>query len=87
MSTKVRPPTDDAEAFIDSIDPASMRDGKHLRAITAARDAVTRSEDDLVDAIRTARAAGDSWTMIGLALRTSRQNAHRKYAKAVGEAS
>ena len=73
------------DAFISSIDPASMRDGKYLQAISAARKAVEVSEAELVQAIRAARRAGDSWAMIGIALRTSRQNAHRKYAHLVGE--
>ena len=76
----------DAETFIASIDPATMRDGGALRAITEARRAVTDSEHQLVEAIRAARARGDSWTMIGLMLDTSRQNAHRKYAHLIGEA-
>ena len=75
----------DANAFIESIDPATMRDGVHLRAIAAARQAVDAADGALVDAIRAARRAGDSWTMIGVALHTSRQNAHRKYAPLVGE--
>jgi uncharacterized DUF497 family protein len=76
---------DDADTFIASIDPPTMRDGAALRAITEAREAVTDSEHRLVEAIRAARAAGDSWTMIGLMLDTSRQNAHRKYAHLIGE--
>lgn len=77
--------TDDAQAFIDSIDPATMRDGKYLRQITHALNNRDAAETELVDAIRAARQAGDSWTMIGLMLHTSKQNAHRKYAKLVGE--
>jgi hypothetical protein len=79
-TTKIR---DDITGFIESIDPSTMRDGVHLRAISAARQQVTDSETKLVDAIRDARTAGDSWTMIGIALHTSRQNAHRKYAHLV----
>jgi hypothetical protein len=73
------------DAFIGSIDPATMRDGVHLRAISAARQQVGAAQEALVEAIRQARASGDSWTMIGLALRMPRQNAHRKYARLVGE--
>lgn len=75
----------EADQFIDTIDPATMRDGVHLRAIAAARDNVGFAQSALIEAIRDARRAGDSWAMIALMLRTSRQNAHRKYAVAVGE--
>jgi len=73
------------QEFIDSIDPSTMRDAAHLRRIAAARTAVEAAEEELVEAIRGARRAGDSWTAIGMALRTSKQNAHRKYAPLVGE--
>jgi len=86
LATQVRTQHDtDIEAFISSIDPATMRDGSHLRAITEALESVTRSERAVVDAIRAARRAGDSWAMIGFMLGTSRQNAHRKYAHLIGE--
>lgn len=67
------------DEFIDSIDPAAMRDGSHLREIAAARDDVDASNARLRAAVVAARQAGDSWTMIGVALRTSKQNAFRKY--------
>lgn len=76
----------DIDAFIDSIDPTSMRDAHHLREIAAARAATEQAERRLVDAVRAARAAGDSWTAIGIALRTSKQNAHRKFASSVAQA-
>lgn len=77
----------DIDRFIDSIDPASMRDAKHLRAIAHARVDLESSERRLIEAVRTARTAGDSWTMIGIALHTSKQNAHRKFGKLIGETS
>lgn len=70
---------DDIDAFIDSIDPSNMREGTHLREVAAARQAVADSQERLKRAVQSARAAGDSWTMIGVALRTSKQNAHRKF--------
>jgi hypothetical protein len=76
---------EDVEDFIASIDPTTMRDGAALRAVAASRQGVVDAERRLVDAIRGAREHGDSWTMIGLMLDTSRQNAHRKYAHLVGE--
>ena len=72
---------DDIDDFIASIDPASMRDGRHLRKIAHTRQALEQAEQDLQSAVDEARAAGDSWTAIGMALRTSKQNAHRKYSR------
>jgi hypothetical protein len=72
----------DVDAFIASIRPDSMRDASRLREIAAARDARDAADARLTAAVASARAAGDSWTMIGLALRTSKQNAFRKYGAA-----
>jgi hypothetical protein len=71
---------DDVEDVIGTIDPATMRDGATLRALAAARQHHDEAQTGLVEAVRAARAAGDSWTSIGVVLRTSRQAAHRKYA-------
>lgn len=68
-----------ADDFIDSISPADMRDGSHLRDIAAASRAVDEADERLREAVKAAREAGDSWTAIGLALGTSKQNAHRKF--------
>ena len=72
----------DIERFIDSIDPTTMRDGRHLRAVAEALQASRDADDRLRKAVAAARANGDSWTMIGLMLGTSKQNAYRKYGKA-----
>ena len=69
------------DGFIGSIDPATMRDARHLREVAAARANLTAAEDRLRAAVDEARAAGDSWTMIGLVLGTSRQAAHRKFGR------
>lgn len=69
----------DVEAFLDSIQPSSMRDAEHLREIAAARKAVADAEQRLREAVAAARAAGDSWSAIGVMLRTSKQNAYRKF--------
>ena len=71
---------DDIGTFIESIDPATMRDGRHLREISSALRGVEDANQALIEAIRRARHAGDTWTMIAIALGTSRQNAHRRYA-------
>lgn len=65
--------------FIDTIDPADMRDGSHLRDVAAASRAVDEAGERLRTAVKAAREAGDSWTAIGLVLGTSKQNAHRKF--------
>jgi hypothetical protein len=71
------------EKWLDSIDTESNpgRSGRHLSAIGAALTARDDAERDLQKAIREAHAAGDSWDAIGAVLGTSRQAAHRKYAK------
>jgi hypothetical protein len=71
----------DVETFIDGIDPATMRDARHLRAVAAARKNAEQAEQALREAVGAARAAGDSWTMIGLMLGTSRQAAHREFGQ------
>lgn len=71
-----------AERMLDELDPATdqMRDGRHLRAIAAARNVLDAARDDLQHAVDDARAHGDSWEAIALILGTSRQNAHRKFS-------
>jgi hypothetical protein len=71
------------DEWLDSLDadPASFRDGRHLRAIGAALTAREAAERQLEDAIADARAAGDSWQAIGVVLGTSKQAAHRKFAR------
>lgn len=76
-----QPTRSDIDDFIDSIDPAKMSDAKNLREIAAARKAVEESQARLQRAVEHAREAGDSWTVIGMALRTSKQNAYRKFGK------
>ncbi|MFL0564249.1 DUF2188 domain-containing protein [Microbacterium sp. 179-I 1D1 NHS] len=77
--------TTGAQDFILDTLTGPLRDGVHLRAVAAARKVVEEAETMLLEAIRTSVGAGDSWTMIGLALHTSKQNAHRKYAPLLGE--
>ena len=71
--------------MVDSLDldKTDMRDGRHLAKVGAALSALEQAEADLEAAIAEARAAGDSWTAIGVVLGTSRQGAHRKYAPRV----
>jgi hypothetical protein len=71
------------EEWLDSIDPSSVevRDGDHIRAIAAAVAALNEAELKLETAVRDAKMAGESWNVIGVALGTSRQAAHRKFAR------
>lgn len=60
------------------VDPADARDATHFRRIRAA---VTGNapQAELEAAVAAARAAGDTWTMIGAALGTSGQDACQRF--------
>ncbi|MEO6115356.1 MAG: hypothetical protein ABIP33_03135 [Pseudolysinimonas sp.] len=81
MTKTAKHPT--VEEWLDSIDPQTIevRDGVHLRAIAAALAALEASERQLETAVADAKKAGESWNAIGVALGTSRQAAHRKFAR------
>jgi hypothetical protein len=66
---------------LDQVDPAThpARDGVHFRRIIAARAQIADAEQELRDAVKCAREAGDSWTLIGAALDTSRQAAFQRF--------
>jgi len=53
----------------------------HFRRILAARQAVSDAEQELRDAVQAARDAGDSWTIIGAALDTTRQAAFQRFGR------
>lgn len=75
--------TSDVEGWLENIDIAELnvRDGKHLRGVGRALDALEAAEIDLHRAIEDARAAGESWSAIGMVLGTSKQAAHRKFGR------
>lgn len=80
---------EDAEAtekWLDSLDPTQLdfRDASHVRAIIAANEALAAAEESLRKAVAEARAAGESWTVIGAALGTSKQAAHERFRARVG---
>jgi hypothetical protein len=77
MATRTR----DDKAGLDDLDPRQTpaRDAVHFRRIIQARQALAAAEQELHDAVRTAREAGDSWTIIGAALDTSRQAAQQRF--------
>ena len=68
-------------AALEAVTPATHapRDATHFRAIIAARRSVQDAEADLRAAVARARAAGDSWTVIGAALDTTRQAAFQRF--------
>ncbi|GAA3680377.1 hypothetical protein GCM10022237_44400 [Nocardioides ginsengisoli] len=69
------------EAGLDAVDPAThpSSDARHFREIIAARQALAAAEDSLQNAVAAAREAGDSWTVIGAAMGTTRQGAYRRF--------
>lgn len=68
---------------LDQLDPTShpARDAVHFRRILAARKAIADAEQELRDAVKAARDAGDSWTVIGAALDTTRQAAFQRFGR------
>lgn len=68
---------------LDQLDPTMhpARDAVHFRRILAARAAIADAEQELRDAVKAARDAGDSWTIIGAALDTTRQAAYQRFGR------
>ena len=66
---------------LDQLDVTThpARDAGHFRRILAARQNLAAAEQELHDAVRAARNAGDSWTIIGAALDTTRQAAQQRF--------
>lgn len=77
MATRTR----DDQTGLDNLDPARTvaRDAVHFRRIIQAREALSAAEQELRDAVHAARRAGDSWTVIGAALDTTRQAAQQRF--------
>ena len=55
------------------------RDAASFRRILAARHGLAAAEQELREAVRAAREAGDSWTVIGAALDITRQAAQQRF--------
>jgi len=68
---------------LDAIDPKThpARDASHFRRIVAARKHLEAAERELRDAVAAARGAGDSWTVIGTAMDTTRQGAYQRFGR------
>lgn len=73
--------THSEQTGLDDLDPGKdpARDAVHFRCIQAARANLAVAEDELREAVRTARDDGDSWTIIGAALDTTRQAAQQRF--------
>lgn len=71
----------DIDEWLDTIEPnpADARDASHLRRIIAAKEAVQTAESELRAAVNAARAAGDTWAAIGVALGITRQAAFQRF--------
>lgn len=78
-----KPSTDTAATGLDDIDPGSheARDATHFRQIVAARQRIDEAERELRAAVQAALDAGDSWTVIGAALDTTRQAAYQRFGR------
>lgn len=74
----------DEVAGLEDLDPAvhRARDASGFRGIVTARHDLAAAEQRLRDAVAEARAAGDSWTIIGAALDISRQAAQQRFGRA-----
>lgn len=68
---------------LDELNPSThpARDAASFRRIIAARKQLADAEQALREAVRAARAAGDSWTVIGAALDISRQAAQQRFGQ------
>src|SRR5205807_2580842 len=71
------------EDWLDAVepDPADARDASHIRRIIAAAESLGAAQSELHAAVAAARAAGDTWDVIGAALGTSRQNAYQRFGE------
>ena len=77
------PKTKADKTGLDALDPQTDpgRDAVHFRRIRAARRHLAEAEQELHDAVKAAREAGDSWTVIGAALDTTRQAAFQRFGR------
>jgi hypothetical protein len=76
-------PDQTVDDWLDSIEPdsADARDASGIRRIIAATEAREAAEAELRAAVAAARAAGDTWDAIGVALGTTRQAAYQRFGK------
>lgn len=60
---------------------STFHDGRHLRAVSAVLAAHEQTEDALARAIKESRQAGDSWSMIAIALDIPGRVARHMFAR------
>ena len=83
MSTKTTRDTTGLSQLDSAVRPA--RDAVHFRRILAARQHIADAEAELRNAVKAAREAGDSWTIIAAALDTTRQAAQQRFGRPASE--
>ncbi len=69
------------ETGLDSVAPGNLQDVSHFRRIIDAKKDLEAADKELRDAVAAARAAGDSWTVIGAAMGTTKQAAFQRFSK------
>ena len=71
------------EKWADEVDSADLKvaDTEALRSIAELAEQRNEVDEDLTQAVRSARRAKRSWSEIGAMLGVSKQAAQRKYAK------
>jgi hypothetical protein len=74
------------EQWADELDPetAVVENAEELRAIAEAAETSRRDEAILTERVAAARARGQSWNRIALALGVSRQAARQRFAGKIG---
>jgi hypothetical protein len=74
------------EQWADALDPGTVtvESAEELRAISEAAETARRDEALLTERVAAARARGQSWNRIALALGVSRQAARQKFAGKIG---
>lgn len=72
--------------WADELDPKSaiVESAEELRAVAAAAETARRDEAVLAERVADARARGQSWNRIALALGVSRQAARQRFADKLG---
>lgn len=71
------------ETGLADLDPATTAavDAQHFRRIIAAKTRVADAEADLRAEVAAARAAGNSWAIIGTALGVTKQAAQQRFGR------